>query len=183
MTTQFPEPSSSSDGVAIVPMRPRHLRGVVAIENSVSARPWSERLFRDELKDPERTVYLVAVDGAVVIGFAGAMLVADEAHVTNVAVMADRRRGGLGRRLVGSVLERCVEAGAISATLEVRASNRAAQRLYHSFGFVPAGVRPAYYRDNAEDALIMWSHDLPERLASIGRDLEQPMSEQVRADV
>jgi ribosomal-protein-alanine N-acetyltransferase len=82
-------------------------------------------------------------------------MMVDEAHVTTFAVLPDWRRRGIGGRLLLAVLELAIEVGASVATLEVRLSNVAARALYQRFGFRPVGVRPRYYSDNAEDALIM----------------------------
>jgi [ribosomal protein S18]-alanine N-acetyltransferase len=147
---------------------------VLALERLVYPSPWSEGIFRDELAAPGR-VYLVAeVDGDLA-GFGGMMVVADEGHVTNVAVDPTHRRSRVATRLMLEMVERGLAAGARHLTLEVRVSNRAAQRLYGRFGMAPVGVRKDYYVD--EDALIMWVTDVDRpdyraRIASIRRDLE-----------
>jgi ribosomal-protein-alanine N-acetyltransferase len=169
-----------SGRVVIAPMRRRHLRGVVAIENRVNTRPWSQSLFAGELRLPESRRYVVALDGAVVVGFGGAMYTGFEAHVTNVAVDPDRRREQIATRLMLTLFDDCRARGVEDVTLEVRMSNVAAQGLYHDFGFAPGGVRPKYYVDVGEDALIMWAHDVtsPEmarRLARIEGSLSSPL--------
>jgi ribosomal-protein-alanine N-acetyltransferase len=75
-------------------------------------------------------------------------------HVMNVAVDPGRRRRGIGTALIGALLEGVGPEGQV--TLEVRRSNADAQRLYERFGFRSAGLRPRYYADNGEDAVIMW---------------------------
>ena len=72
----------------------------------------------------------------------------------------DYRSKGLGELLIVGLFERAMEVGARWVTLEVRVSNSAAQGLYRGFGFAPGGIRPGYYNDNGEDALVMWSHDI-----------------------
>jgi ribosomal-protein-alanine N-acetyltransferase len=166
--------------VVIAPMRRRHLRGVVAIENRVNTRPWSQALFAGELRLPESRRYVVALDGAVVVGFGGVMYTGYEAHVTNVAVDPDRRREQIATRLLLTLFDDCRARGVQDVTLEVRMSNAAAQGLYHEFGFAPGGVRPKYYVDVGEDALIMWAHDLDSqemarRLARIEATLSSPL--------
>jgi hypothetical protein len=84
----------------------------------------------------------------------------DEAHVTNIAVREAFRGRGLGERLFREMMAVARMQGAKRMTLEVRVSNERAQRLYRKLGFEPSGVRPGYYTDNGEDALIMWA-DLP----------------------
>ena len=157
-------------GVVPVPViRPMHLADldrVLNLERSVYPHPWSEGIFRDELAAPGR-VYLVAeVDGELA-GFAGMMVVGEDGHVTNIAVDPGRRRGKVATRLMLELVDRGLAGGARHLTLEVRASNRSAQRLYTRFGMAPVGVRKDYYID--EDALIMWVTDIdrPEYAARI----------------
>ena len=141
-------------------MRRRHLRAVVAIERSVNPRPWSLGLFTGELRMPTSRHWVVARSGVQVVGFGGLMVTLDEGHITNFAVHEDFRRHHVATRMLLVLCREAVERGVRDLTLEVRASNRAAQALYARFGFAPGGVRKAYYRDNAEDALIMWAHDI-----------------------
>lgn len=177
------------DRVAVVPMRRRHLRQVLAIEERVYPRPWSPGLFTAELEREDSRHYLVAVvpreSGVgpgwprVVVGYAGIMTVTGEAHVTTVAVDPDQHRRKVGSRLVHALLRTARQTGATAATLEVRMANRGAQRLYQAFGFAPVGVRPGYYAETGEDALVMWIHDLQgeemrRRLADQAARLEQP---------
>jgi len=159
--------------LVIAPMRRRHLPAVLAIEEQVQPRPWSERIFRSELGQPNRC-YLVARQGANVVGFAGVLLVLDEGHVTNVAVDPSWHRRAVATSLLVRLCRTAAERGARNLTLEVRMSNDGAQALYRRFGFAPGGVRKAYYPDNREDALVMWAHDIDlpsyaERLAEIER--------------
>jgi ribosomal-protein-alanine N-acetyltransferase len=78
-----------------------------------------------------------------------------EAHIVTIATHPDFRRQGLGRRLLQAMIDKAIDAGALEITLEVRASNYAAQALYRSMGFVVVGVRKHYYHDNGEDAILM----------------------------
>jgi ribosomal-protein-alanine N-acetyltransferase len=99
------------------------------------------------------------------------MFVVDDAHVTNIAVAGAHRRSGVGTRLLAEQAWAAIAHGCQALTLEVRASNEAAQALYREFGFVPAGVRKRYY-ENTEDAIVMWCTDIAEtayreRLASL----------------
>lgn len=142
-----------------VPLAEEHLADVLAIEKASQTAPWSEPSFRNEV-DHKDGLFLVALLEGRVVGFAGAWILVDEAHVTNVAVDPERRRAGIGRRLVRALLLGCKERGATCATLEVRAGNEPAIGLYESFGFVRAGVRKKYYPDNREDAVVMWLHGL-----------------------
>ncbi len=159
------------DGVVVAPMRRRHLRGVVDLERRTSHRPWSHSLFQGELRMPTTRVYVVARRAHRVVGFAGLMLNPDEGHVTNVVVEPDERRAGIAARMLLVLTRAAVERGLDALTLEVRMSNRGAQELYRRFGFAPGGVRPNYYSDLREDALIMWAHHIsgPEGLARLER--------------
>ena len=121
-------------------------------------QPWSEGVFRDELDQAGR-FYVVAVDeGGEVAGYAGLLRVADEGHVTTIAVASAARRQRLGTRLMLRLIYAGLTTGAKHLTLEVAASNRSAQELYRRFGLAPVGVRKSYYGD--EDALIMWVHEI-----------------------
>ncbi len=173
--------------VVVEAMRRRHLRGVLRIEGRTSTTPWSLGLFVAELGRGDQRVYLVARDDGRVIGYAGALLVAGEAHVTTIAVDPDRRGRAVATRLLLALIRRGVELGVGSVTLEVRASNEPALALYRRFGFVPAGVRKGYYSKPLEDALVLWAHDVAgadysDRLAMIeaalpmSRDPEGPAS-------
>ncbi len=152
--------SPAEDGVVVVPMRRRHLRGVVDIEERTNHRPWSLTLFQGELRQPTSRRYVVALDGYRVVGFAGLMLTGFEGHITNVAVDPDARRRHIATRMLLVLFREAIALGLEDLTLEVRVTNRAAQELYRRFGFVPGGVRPNYYSDIKEDALIMWAHGI-----------------------
>ncbi len=146
-------------GVALTSVRrmvPGDLDVVTTMESSLQIKPWSEKMFRDELAADNR-VYLVAED-VEVVGFGGVMVIGEEAHITNLLVVPERRRTGLGRRLMLELMSESVDMGARHATLEVRRANEGARELYRSLGLVPVGVRPRYYGD--DDALIMWLHDI-----------------------
>ncbi len=158
--------------VGIVPMRRRHLRGVIRIEQQTNHRPWSQRLFAGELELGDQRYYLVALAGSVVVGYGGLMLTGFEAHLTTLAVDPVHHRRGIGARLMDQICAGAIERGVDDITLEVMMTNRGAQELYRRFGFAPGGVRAGYYADVGEDALIMWAHDLTsegfaERLAGI----------------
>ncbi len=175
-----PDPSQAGPVVRIAPMRRRHLRGVVAIEQRTNHRPWSLGLFMGELRMPTSRCYVVALDMHEVVGFCGLMLVTDEGHITNVAVHPDRRRESIAARLMLVTMRRAIQLGLVGVTLEVRMSNSAAQELYRRFGFAPGGIRHNYYADVGEDALIMWAHGIDtdayaDRLAQIESALPTPL--------
>ncbi len=164
--------------VTVSPMRRRHLRAVLEIERLVYPRPWSSRLFEDELDRSGRT-YLVARVGATVVGYAGLLMIADDGHVATVAVHPDWQGQGLATRLLVELVHQALEMGANQLTLEVRVSNLAPQSVYRRFGFAPAGARKAYYADNGEDALVMWAHevsgpDYAGRLSELAASFDPP---------
>jgi ribosomal-protein-alanine N-acetyltransferase len=161
--------------LVVTPMRRRHLAGVLAIESQVYPRPWSARLFEEELERRGRA-YVVARRGDRVVGYAGVLMIADDGHIATVAVDPAEQRRGIGRVLLRELVRLAIELGAAQLTLEVRVTNLGAQALYREFGFAPAGARKAYYADNHEDALVMWAHDVrtdayAERLAVIDERL------------
>ncbi len=146
--------------VAVRPMRRRDLRAVSAIEADRNRDPWSRRLFAGELElDGASRQWLVAAWRTTVVAFAGVMYSLDEAHVLNLAVARDWAGRGIGLRLCLAQLADARRRGSTGMTLEVRVSNTAATALYHKLGFATAGVRPGYYPDG-EDAAIMWLHEL-----------------------
>lgn len=159
-------PSEETLPVVIEPMRVRDIGGVLEVEKRSFTTPWSRSAFVSELLNNERAYYLVARNVARrgplpwntgrIVGYIGMWLIYDEGHITNVAVHPDFRQQGIGRRLMEAMTAICLAKGATRMTLEVRQSNIVAQRLYRDLGFVSAGVRPGYYQDNNEDALIMW---------------------------
>ncbi|MBM4436567.1 MAG: ribosomal protein S18-alanine N-acetyltransferase [Actinobacteria bacterium] len=155
------------------------------IERESFPSPWPRDSYRRELEENERARYIVVRrlgarpdDGASprrrfplsifsfggdaegardIVGYAGVWLMIDEAHITTIAVGSLHRGVGLGELLLIHCIKVGRVAGAERMTLEVRVSNTVAQRLYHKYGFFENGVRPRYYSDDLEDALIMWS--------------------------
>jgi ribosomal-protein-alanine N-acetyltransferase len=146
--------------VGIAPMRRRHLRSVLRIESTVYPRPWSLGLFNSELSMRGSRCYRVAKVGPAVVGYAGLMHAAGEAHVTTLAVDPTWHRCQIGTRLLLALAHAAREWGCTGLTLEVRMGNAPAQDLYRRFGFAPAGVRKGYYAETGEDALVMWAHDV-----------------------
>jgi ribosomal-protein-alanine N-acetyltransferase len=153
-------PATDRAAVEVIPMRRRHLKAVIAIEQRAFPSPWSLALYLSELAQPTTRVYLVARVGTEVVGYAGMLLIVDEGHVTTVGVAPDWQRHGVGRRLMLALVREARKRGARQLTLEVRFTNLGAQELYRQFGFAPAGIRKDYYAEVHEDALIMWAHDV-----------------------
>jgi ribosomal-protein-alanine N-acetyltransferase len=126
---------------------------VVAIERRAFTTPWSLAMFVLELSKPSG-ICLAAVVETELAGYIVCSRYDTVWHVMNVAVDPDRRRRGIATTLIQALLDRIGDDAQI--TLEVRRSNAGALTLYERFGFRSAGVRPRYYADNGEDAVIMW---------------------------
>ena len=134
---------------------------VVAIEAATFAMPWSKESFQQELTRNVAARYLVAELDGKVIGYAGAWVILDESHITNIAISEAYRGYGYGRKLTEALMQYLSNLGAAYATLEVRRSNERAQNLYKSLGYVGVGWRKRYYEDNREDALLMVCEHMP----------------------
>ncbi|MEE9274817.1 MAG: ribosomal protein S18-alanine N-acetyltransferase [bacterium] len=148
----------------IRPMRREDLAEVAAIEALSFSLPWSEAVFRRELEEISHS-HLPVVEGEVeeemegrgeILAYACWWEVADECHITNFAVASRARRRGVADFLLIGLLEEASRRGARRASLEVRMSNAGAIALYEKHGFTKAAIRPKYYPDNGEDALVMW---------------------------
>jgi len=141
--------------VVLRQMTVEDLPQVMALEREIFPDPWTEGMMRGELADQPRTRhYLVAVSGTEIVGYAGLAAAGDQSDVQTIAVRADHRRRGIGRRLLAALLEEARRRGARLTFLEVRADNPAAQAMYERFGFERVGVRRRYY-DDGTDAITM----------------------------
>jgi ribosomal-protein-alanine N-acetyltransferase len=129
------------------------LPSVIAIERRSFPTPWSLAMFVLELSKPSG-ICLAATAGNELLGYLVCSRYDQVWHLMNVAVAPERRRAGVASTLIDRLVEE--GGGALPFTLEVRVSNRAAITMYERLGFRSAGVRPRYYQDNGEDALIMW---------------------------
>jgi [ribosomal protein S18]-alanine N-acetyltransferase len=151
-----------ADRIAVVPMRARHLRGVVTIEQQTSPRPWSKELFASELKQAASRGVVAVRPNATVVGFGCLLSTGYEAHITNLATDPALRHRGIATMVMLRLVAEAQRRGLDAMTLEVRASNTPAQALYRKFGFEPDGVRPRYYAETGEDAIIMWARGIDE---------------------
>ena len=141
--------------ISIRRMQMADLDAVVVVENKAFTTPWSRTAFEEELKN-DLAHYLVVVEEGQLVGYGGFWLVLDEAHVTNIALLPECQGHGLGSLLLEHMVLNAKMLGAVSMTLEVRPSNIPARKLYSRRGFVERGLRPNYYAELGEDALIMW---------------------------
>lgn len=135
-------------------MQPEHIAQVAELEKLCFSMPWSESAISGELKNP-LSLWLVAVDEDVLVGYIGSQSVMGEADMMNVAVNPEYRRQGIAERLVLSLIDQLDANGVSSLTLEVRASNEVAIALYDKLSFTQVGRRPNYYSKPKEDALIL----------------------------
>jgi ribosomal-protein-alanine N-acetyltransferase len=144
------EPLAGSDDLA----------GVLEVEAESFSNPWTRDMYEWELQN--RSVchlYVVRTEDCRVAGFCAFWLVVDEIHINNVAIRLRLRGRGIGTALLHHVFAEARRLGARRATLEVRASNLDALRLYTRLGFAAAGVRRRYYSNPVEDAVILWRED------------------------
>ena len=134
---------------------PGDLEGIYSVEKECFSDPWSKNTLSD-LIGSDKSYMLIAMYEDTIIGFANYMLFYDEVNITNIGVLKQYRRMGIGSILLSSLIDNALKDGYSSMTLEVRTSNTAAKNLYNRFGFVTEGIRKKYYIDNNEDAEIMW---------------------------
>jgi len=142
-------------------MRFRDVAQVVEIERGSYPTPWPRQMFLDELGRPSAQCLVMAAKDQV-HGYLIAASYAEVWHVLNVCVKVDHRGEGHGRALLEELFSRGDGHAHRGFTLEVRVSNDPAIRLYREAGFIDYGVRPGYYSDNREDALIMWRSGAPD---------------------
>jgi ribosomal-protein-alanine N-acetyltransferase len=144
---------SLTDGVRIRRLAYSDLPAVIAIERRSFPTPWSLAMFVLELSKPSG-ICLAAADGDELCGYVVCSRYDQVWHLMNIAVSPDYRRRGVAWGLMKRLVEEA--RGVLPFTLEVRVSNHGAIEMYERFGFRSAGVRPRYYHDNGEDAMIMW---------------------------
>ncbi|MBL4953458.1 ribosomal protein S18-alanine N-acetyltransferase [Neobacillus sp. OS1-32] len=137
-------------------MREDDIDQVLEVEHASFTLPWSREAFYNELHNNQFAVYIVIEHDKRVVGYCGAWMIVDEAHVTNVAILPEYRGKKLGDAMMRYLMELARLKGVRTMTLEVRVTNHIAQSLYRKMGFQNGGIRKNYYSDNQEDALVMW---------------------------
>lgn len=183
-----PSPATSAVVLPILKLRRMTAADIPAlaeIETASFATGWPRTAFERELMGNTMARYLLLEEqqgpaDSCVLGFAGAWLLFDEAHVVTVAVLPERRRRGYGRLLVHGLVAMVRDLGMTVATLECRVSNDAARALYGRYGFYEVGLRRRYYADNGEEAVIMTTEALlsPAYRARLAR-LEAELAERL----
>ena len=132
---------------------------VAELEKMIFTDPWSEKVYRETLALPG-VEYVVVTDDKTIVGAAGVRNIVGTGEITNVMLLPEYRGHGTGRKMMEEIIERGKKLGAKDLTLEVRASNTVAQRLYESLGFICEGTRPGFYNNPKEDAGIYWLYNI-----------------------
>ena len=140
--------------------RPDDAPDIRALELEYFSDPWSERDIFSAISVEWAMCYSAVDDGGKVVAYVLARLIAPEAEIYRVAVRADKRRRGIGYRLLDYAMKTERGRGLESTFLEVRESNVAARNLYHSYGFCQIGERKNYYKDPIENAIIMFKGNM-----------------------
>ncbi len=156
----------ANGAMRIEKMRPEDLEAVLRVEVASFSQPWTREMFEGELIPGVSLALVARSDADTLVGYLCGSIVGDEFHISNVAVDPRVRRRGVGRKLLLSALVEASQHGASTASLEVRASNRAGQSLYRNFGFTVVGRRRRYYTSPVEDAVIMCLHPLKAAVTS-----------------
>ena len=151
-----------ASGWVVEPIDPlADLPHVLAVDRTSFAHPWTPEMFTRELDHNDvARIFVIRSPDAPVVGYCSVWVVHDELHINNLAIGPEWRRQGAGATLLEQVLAAGARLGAQRATLEVRASNSAARRLYEGAGFELEGVRKGYYSDPPDDALVLWRSSL-----------------------
>ena len=139
--------------ITIERMQEKDIFQVAQIESSVFSMPWSKEGFLDALK--QDTIFIVAKCESRVIGYCGMYCSFEEGEITNVAVLPEAQKQGIGEKIISGMLEKAAEKGISRIVLEVRISNEPAIKLYEGFGFQRVGIRKGFYEKPREDAGIM----------------------------
>ncbi|MFQ5989016.1 MAG: ribosomal protein S18-alanine N-acetyltransferase [Candidatus Methylomirabilales bacterium] len=146
-----------ADGtVRIERMQPEDLEAVLRVEVASFSQPWTRDMFETELIPGVSLALVARSDEDILLGYLCGSIIGDEFYISNIAVDPHVRRRGVGKQLLLSALVEASQHGARTASLEVRASNVAAQSLYQHFGFTVVGRRRRYYTGPVEDAVIMF---------------------------
>ena len=135
-------------------MNAAHVSQIAQLEKLCFSDPWSEKSIESELSC-RLSLWFVALEGETVVGYVGSQTVIDESDMMNIAVHPDYRRRGIAEKLIHALVSALGEKGSHGLTLEVRASNEVAISLYKKYGFEKVGLRPAYYRNPVENAILM----------------------------
>lgn len=147
--------------ISILPMSKEDIESVVEIEKEAYGNHhWAKSSFYEEMSNNLAKYYVAKISDGTIVGYAGTWHIIDEAHVTTIAVKKDYMRNHIGEAIIKKIIDDCYKENIKYLTLEVRVSNIPAIKLYEKYGFQSLGTRKAYYQDNNEDALIMWTENI-----------------------
>jgi ribosomal-protein-alanine N-acetyltransferase len=168
-------PKAAAD-LSIRPMLLGDVKAVAALDAVLFPTPWPASVYERELADPAVARYVVLERHGELLGFAGLWAVGSEAHITTIGVRASEQGQGYGGMLMAALVGMAYDCGAEWISLEVRASNQRAIRLYQRYGLHVVGRRRNYYSREGEDALVMWSDRIraPEFMANFLRVCPTP---------
>ena len=139
----------------------KELDAIVALESESFTNPWSRETLEWELRNSDVThIYVLRLDDGTIVAFCVCWIIFNELHINTVAVAPAARRRGLATVLLKHVMAEAAARAVTRATLEVRASNNAALKLYEALGFRVTARRSGYYSQPEEDALILWRDSL-----------------------
>jgi len=137
-------------------MKKEDISEVSEIERLSFPSPWSSNIFSSELEKKSFAFYWIMEYRSRLVGYGGYWKIKNEAHLVTFAIHPTFRRMGLGAKLLEHLLKDAQDQSLNTITLEVRHSNLAAQRFYERFGFKKIAIRPHYYSDTEEDAIVYW---------------------------
>jgi ribosomal-protein-alanine N-acetyltransferase len=154
-------PSKKADPQVTIDLMGRSdLPEILAIERESFSSPWTAGMFTEELENTLAQCLVIRITDkgkSVISAYIIFRLIAEEAHLHNLAVKKESKRQGLAQSLMETMKDIAMQVGICARTLEVRETNKEAISLYRKCGFVVKGRRPLYYTDTHEDALIMWA--------------------------
>ena len=147
--------------ITISPMTKDDIEAVVKIEEEAYGKHhWAKSSFYDEMSNNLAKYYCAKTKDGKLVGYAGTWHIIDEGHITTIAVKKEYLRNHIGEAIIQKIIDDCYKDNIKYLTLEVRVSNIPAIKLYEKYGFQSLGTRKAYYQDNNEDALIMWTENI-----------------------
>ena len=164
MKMELRPPAERPERLAIAPMTVSDVAAVMRIERACFPTVWPQDAFYNELRTNKLAHYFVGRCDDRIVAYGGIWAIAEDSHVTTIAVDPQYRRRAFGEVLLLRLIDEAVERGAAWMTLEVRESNRAAQQLYRKYGFTTVTMRAGYYSDDNESALVMWAGSLKSEL-------------------
>jgi len=160
MKMELDKPAPRPSGLTIAPMATADVAAVTRIERASFSTVWPSDAFYNELRTNKLAHYFVGRYEGHVVAYGGIWVILEDSHVTTLAVDPEYRGRSFGEVLLLRLIDEAIDRGAAWITLEVRASNAVAQRLYRKYGFTTVTMRTGYYTDDNESALIMWAGSL-----------------------